>query len=125
MPARSHAQDISLTADTIGSPSPNMPQRLNGPPRESVRAYPETCRPYKNDGQEDRPDNFKLPPAPQIPTIALPKEDCEESEDLSCGGSESNLEGGLMVALYGDPESLDDIFPELLAIEKLSLAEFG
>ncbi|KAN0109743.1 hypothetical protein V8E52_008990 [Russula decolorans] len=118
MPARGCTEGISLTADTSGNSSPNESQEPNGPPREDARTYPETCGPYKDDGLEASPVNIKLPPAPQIPTVALPEE-----EDGSCSGSGSNLEGGLTGTSDGDPEAkllgcLDDILPELLAISK-------
>ena len=61
------------------------------------------------------PDDFNLPPAPQIPTVALPEE--EDSEDISCGGSTGPG------TLDGDPEAkllgrLDDILPELLTVSE-------
>jgi hypothetical protein len=137
MPAQGCTEGISLTADTSGNSRPNVSkynrkvitvyenltmfqesQEPNGPPREDARTYPETCGPYKDDGLEASPVNIKLPPAPQIPTVALPEE-----EDGSCSGSGSNLEGGLTGTSDGDPEAkllgcLDDILPELLAISK-------
>ena|SRR6266566_9223741 len=104
-----------------------MPQGLNRPPRENARTYPETCepyKPYKRDGLDNRLDNFDLQRAPQIRTVPLPKQ--EDGEDFSCSGSESNLGGGLLATLDGDPAAilLDDILPELHAIEELGFGGF-
>lgn len=90
-----------------------MSQGLNRPPRAKARTYPETCESRKDGGQPPR--------TPKIHTVALPGE--EDGEDFSNGGFdfESDLRGGLMGTLDGDPEAillgcLDDIFPELFTI---------
>jgi hypothetical protein len=146
MPARRCTQDITLTADTSDNSSPNvskynrkvipgdenlttfqMSQGLNGHPHEKARTYPETCEPHKDDGLEDWLDNSNLLNTPQIPTVALPEQ--EENEDFSYSGSESDLGGGLLSKLDGDPEEMlgcldeldDDIFPKLFVIERLRM----
>lgn len=118
MSARSCTQDVSLTADTSDDSSFNMSQELNRPPCEKARTYPESCRPYE--------DVFNFSHAPQISTVALPKQ--EGGEDFVIGGYESNLGlqlgGGLIPAetLDSEPEAillgcLDDVLPELLAMD--------
>jgi hypothetical protein len=130
MPAIMRTQDISLTADTSGNPSPNVSKynRKVIPVDENLTTF-QTSQGLNRRPREkgDWRDNSNLPRAPQIPTLALPEE--ENGEDLYYSGSESDLGGGLMGTLDDDPEAmllgcLDDVFPTLFAIEELRFGEF-